>query len=169
MAERVTSNKREATFLEELQSTLRIDQNALEDAAAQHPELFYRVASEYALTTSLRDQAKQDLSETEAKADSRIRHDIEVAGDKVTEKAVESAKLLDGQVTKARDRLMRLNQEVGEWSALKEAFQQRGYVLRDLVQLYLSRYYSDTENQSHRVREARAGHARRELNKERHK
>lgn len=153
--------------LEDLQRGLRIDQHALEDSCREHAELFYKVANEYTNFVSLRDEAKQDLSETEATADARIRHDIELSGDKVTEKAVESAKLLDAQVKRARERVMDYNRIVGEWNALKEAYSQRGYVLKDMVQLYLARYYSDMDHTSNRAREGRAANIKERARNER--
>lgn len=127
----------------ELESALSIDPNALDEALVVHPEAFYRVAKKLALEISRRDASKKNLAEIEAEVDARIRHDAEVADEKVTEKSIESTKRTHPRVKKAIEELHKLNESVGLLSALKESFIQRGNALRELPQLHLSGYYGE--------------------------
>lgn len=154
-------------WMDELEEGLRIDQHALDEACMVQPQAFYNVAKELAMAVSRRDAAKQILNETEARADARIRHDIEVSGEKVTETAVKNRIALDKAVLAAQRDVHVSNEHLGRLTALKEAFSQRGYVLRDLVQLHMSQHYGDTEYQGSRVRDARARSTREQLNERR--
>jgi small-conductance mechanosensitive channel len=145
----------------ELEAELRIDQNALENVCSSHPELLYAVGSRLSILISQRDEAKQNLKETEARVDAEIRHDAEVAGDKITEKAVESQKQINGKVSAAKDKLFELEKRCGQMTALKEAFMSRGYAIRDLIQLYIANYYSsDMERPGRDLRHTNAPAAR---------
>lgn len=153
--------------IEDLEHGLRIDQNALEDVCREHPELFYHVAKQLALTVSRRDEAKQRLQETEAEVDAAIRHDAEIEGEKITEAIVKSRIIASKDVIRAQQKLLELNREVGQLSALRDAYSSRSYALRDMVQLYLSRYYNVTESSSTKARSADVGRARADLHRER--
>src|SRR4029077_6337613 len=117
----------------DLEDGLRIDQDDLANACLQQPDLFYRVAKQLAICMSQRDAASQAVKEEEAAADEAIRADAAKQGVKTTEKEIESLKLKDESVITARNSLLDSTREVGMWLALKEAFQQRSYVLKDLV------------------------------------
>jgi hypothetical protein len=147
---------------------LRIDEHALEEALLDQPSLFYHVSREVALLVSQRDAAKQELQEIEALVDAEIRHDFEVSGDKITEKQVESAKLLDKRVKIAKRKLSELNEQLGLASALKEAFSQRAYALKDLVALYVANYYGqDTERPARQTKDVDSRIAKEAMNKHR--
>lgn len=146
-----------------LEHQLRIDRNNLEEVCCTHPEIYHEVSGRLALLISQRDEAKQEQKEVEAKVDAEIRHDIEVAGDKITEKAVESQKLLDQGVITAKNHVFDLEKQVGQMSALKDAFYARGFAIRDLIQLHIANYYgSDMERASRDMQHAGADTARRE-------
>jgi hypothetical protein len=158
----------EPTEAAELEAALRIDKTNLDEELIQHPEVFYRVADKVAYLVSQRDAAKQDLAEVEARVDAQIRHDLEVRGEKVTERMVDSEKVLHQQVIKAKKTLHALNDQLGQWQALKEAYQQRGYVLKDLVQLYISNYFgSDVSSSAGQKRTTDAQAARVRMNEAR--
>jgi hypothetical protein len=136
--------KKSDPLLIELEKGLKIDENALEEVLQQQADLFYRVAKELALRISLRDQAKQELAEIEAEADIDLRKDARVNEEKITEKEIEAKKKLDTKVQRASDRFLKLTLQVGQWGALKDAYIQRSYVLKDMVALYLRSYYADS-------------------------
>jgi hypothetical protein len=50
---------------------------------------------------------------------------------------------LDRKVIEANDKLLKLSRETALLQALKEAFQQRSYVMKDLVSLYVANYFGD--------------------------
>ncbi len=137
---------------------MQIDRDDLENAAAQQPDMFWRVSDRYEILISQRDQAKTELSEIEAAEDIRYRQSIP-ADEKVTEKEVASNVLLNPRVKAARDRSHKIAAELGRWKALKESFEQRSYALNHLVELHMKNYYSSINREekdatASRVREA---------------
>jgi hypothetical protein len=136
--------------LVDLENGLRIDEHALDEALVQQPDLFYRVSKQLALLISRRDAKKQELAEEEAKADAETRETALKRKDKVTEAEVKSMTRLDPGVIKVSGELLHFSRLVGELSALKEAFQQRSYVLKDLVGLYVAGYYGSNQDGSSR-------------------
>lgn len=133
----------EDAALADLEPGLQIDENAMEEALLAQPDSYYKVSKRLALVISRRDAAKQELAEVEARADAKIRRDAELAEEKITEREVKSQKRLDTDVKTAGSNVLTLNYHVGELTALKEAFQQRSYALKELVALYIANYYGD--------------------------
>lgn len=133
-------------LLKQLESNLVIDQHALDQALREHPDLFYKVATELALAISHRDEAKQDLDQMEATVDAELRRAAAVSEDKVTEKQIESNKNTDKRVVAANDKFLSEKYETAKWTALKDAYEQRSYALSKLVDLYLANYYSSQED-----------------------
>jgi hypothetical protein len=136
------SKIREPT-LEELDARLTINEHKLEEEAAIQPDMFYRVAKRLALEISRRDAAKQGLEDVEARVDVDIRRMMEQDEAKITEKAIDSQKRLHPKVKEARQLLLDATQTVGEWGALREAYQQRSYAIAHLVDLYIRNYYGE--------------------------
>ena len=154
--------------IKQLEDKLRIDEHALEVSLREHPELFYKVATELALAISNRDEAKQDLEEVEALVDMEIRKDASAVGGKTTEKEIDSLKKADERVITASDKFMEERYNAAKWSALKEAYEQKSYALYNLTELYISNYYSSNENAGKvTVREAKAQKAREVINERR--
>lgn len=154
--------------ISDLEEGLRIDPDGLDDACVAQPELFYRVAKELALSISRRDQQKQYLEETEAEVGLKTRHDAEVAEEKVTEGQIKSEVAAHPKVRAANSDLLRYQRRVAELTALKEAFSQRSYVLKDLVALYLANYYESAgEGGASKVKEVHAGRAKEEASRRR--
>lgn len=131
-------------LLKQLEAKLQINEHALDEALREHPDLFYKVASELALAISNRDEAKQDLDETEAQVDIHIRsQQIE----KTTEGNILSLKKIGPKVKAANDKLLEEKYNAAKWTALKEAYESRSYALSKLVDLYLASYYSSEQGQ----------------------
>lgn len=137
------------TDLKKLEDKLKIDQHALDIALREHPDLFYKVASELALAISNRDEAKQDVDDIEATVDMELRRAASVSEDKVTEKAIESNKWADKRVVSANDKFLEARFEAAKWAALKEAYESRSYALSKLVDLYVVGYFSDKSDSKH--------------------
>ena len=131
--------------MRELEQALAIDEYELADARKKQPELFYRVAKAYALTISRRDAAKQSLQDAEARADLDVRRDAQQEERKITEGEVRAMVQVDPAVVQTRAVLSRLSEEVGQLGALKEAFQDRSYALKDLISLYVANYFQASE------------------------
>lgn len=153
----------------ELEAALRIDEHALEEALRDQPETFYRVAKGLALEISRRDGAKQALQDAEFAADLRVRGQAEKQEKKITEGEVRARVHGDDEVVFAREEYARLCESAGKLAALKEAFQQRSYALKDMVGLYIANYYSASENSAAgaSMRDRSAGEARARMNEAR--
>lgn len=136
----------EETPLEQLEDGLQIDQHDLDTALVQQPDWFYRVSKKLTYLVSQRDAVKQSLAEEEARCDAQFRSDAKNEKDKTTETEIKNMIRLDKEVRKISDHLLTLNRQVGEMTALKEAFQQRSYVLKDLVNLYVANYYTSNQD-----------------------
>lgn len=144
--------------IEDLETGLSIDEHALDEALIAQPEFFYRVSKKLALTVSRRDAAKQALAEEEAKCDGQFREDAAREKEKLTETEVKNLIRLDKDVIKATETLNSLNREVGLLTALKEAYQQRSYVLKDLTSLHIANYYTNTDGAQSSSRAALRDH-----------
>jgi hypothetical protein len=142
--------KSDRLSIEDLEEGLRIDEHALDEALKQQPDLFYRVTKKLNLLVSRRDAMKQELSTVEAEVDIKIREKHRQADTKPTDKSVEAEKRTNREVMGIVDELINLNAQVAQWQALKEAFQQRSYVLKDLVNLYVASYFGDLTDSSQR-------------------
>lgn len=136
------------TKIEELEAGLAIDRGNLDEALIQQPEIFYRVSEQLVRVTSQRDAAKQALIETEAEVDQRLRVKARTDEIKKTETEFASEKILHPDAKAARYKLNELTTQMGTLEALKEAYQQRSYVLKELTALYAANYFSDSTTSS---------------------
>ncbi len=134
--------------LRELEAALAIDQHALDEALVGQPEAFYRVSKAYAMEVSRRDAAKQALGDAEATADLIVRKEAAEDDRKITEGEVRATVQTMPEVVAARQRLHELGETAGKLAALKEAFGQRSYALKDLTGLFLANYYTASEHTS---------------------
>lgn len=135
-------------FLEELEAGLIINKDALDEALQIQPDVFYQISKALASLVSQRDAAKQQLGDVEARVDAKLRQAAAVSEEKITEKVVESNKRLDKDVKAATDTYLELGAYVGQYTALKEAYQMRAYALKDLASLYIAGYFGDAVQSS---------------------
>lgn len=156
-------------FVAEHEQYLIIDKHDLERSCREQPNVFYSVARELALAVSRRDAAKQNIQIVEGKVDGNVRRIAQRKDEKITEREVDAKKRNDSEYVEAVTLYMRLNHAVNILSALKEAFQQRSYVLKEMVTLYVQEYYGDPMNSSRGkdYRDKSADHARQEMSKKR--
>ena len=124
------------------QSFLKIDKNQLDDAIEEQPDLFYRISVGVAFAISTMDKAKKDLSTCDAKLAFSIRLKRENLGEKVTEAIMLSLIESEDKHKEAVKEYLQAKFRADELLALKEAFLQRSYMLRELVSLYVAEYYS---------------------------
>lgn len=125
---------------------LKIDRHSLDEALIQQGELFYQVSHAYTLAVSQRDATKEKLRRLEAQLWIATREDLERQEERVTESMVAKTVELVPEYQKARKRLLVHTQEADLWQALKEAYVQRGYVLKDLCGLFVSNYYAENSS-----------------------
>lgn len=141
--------------LEELQKQLAIDKSVLDDEVIRQPMLFYMIGE--ALTTALaeRDAAKEELAAVDADLDFRWRRKL--AKDKtakVTETLIKNHVQTSEDHEKAFGMWLEAKTKADRLQALKDAFQQRSYMLRDLVTLYSANYYEEASVRPTKAQEA---------------
>lgn len=129
--------------IEEYKSLLKIDKNALDDELLKQSERFYDVSNSLSLAVSLRDKAYEDLKLLEAELDIDVRRQFESEGRKSTEGLIRAEILSDTSRQSAVQHHLDTKTKVDQFTVLKESFQQRSYMLRELVQLYIAGYYMD--------------------------
>jgi len=126
-------------MINDLKQYLKIDKLALDEELTQQASLLYQISEEYAVAVGERDGLKESLAIEAAKADQRAREQL---GDKATEPKVKALVTLDEQRIAANGKYLDAKYQADALEALKDSFQQRGYMLRDLAQLYISNYYT---------------------------
>lgn len=127
--------------LEMLREQLQIDRDDLDTGLVEQPDLYYHVAEAFVLAVAKRDEAKLDLEQATADLDKQFREAAAEADppEKLTEAAI-TRKLASAPRIQTLERgLLRLRVEADKWQALKESFQQRSFMLRELVAIFVRR------------------------------
>lgn len=131
----------DSDLFSDLEELLQIDEHALEEALLAQPDAFYQVSKRLALEESRRDALKQYVKDAEAAA----YLDYKKRG-KATAEELKALVRTDKDVQDVVDKLLEKERMVGRLNALLDAFKQRGYALRDLWDLHMQSYYSDSFN-----------------------
>jgi hypothetical protein len=129
--------------LDQMQRNLAIERDSLERSCMKQPDFLYEVAEQVAQHRSRRDAIKKELEEKEASLYISFRHNASVREERVTEAEIKAQMTVDRAHQVLTNQLAEANELLARWEVLKEAFSQRSYMLRELVQLYLARYYGD--------------------------
>lgn len=137
----------------DLQQQLAIDKSVLDDEVIRQPVLFYTVSEMLTDALAEKDGAKEDLAATDAHLDSKWRKALKDEA-KVTDKMVASKVQTDPVHEKAFDAWLAAKLKADKLTALKEAFQSRSYMLRDLVSLYSANYYEEASVKPTKMQEA---------------
>jgi hypothetical protein len=128
--------------LDQLRGSLQIDTGRLDEAMLTHSDLFYRVARLYARAQSRSDGALDSLKATESELLNQLRRERMRKGKRVTESQLKSELASLPRFREAQNALLVAQRAARDCLALKEAYQHRQYMLRSLVQLYVSEYFS---------------------------
>lgn len=127
--------------IEEFREYLKIDRSSLDDELMRQPTLLFKISEALVEATAKRDALKDFLVRMEAEIDQALRAKFETSGDKYTEGQIKSLILTEKSRCLTNKNFLAAKAEVDQLAALKEAFHQRGYMLRDLVSLYTANYY----------------------------
>lgn len=144
------------TPLEKLKEYLQIDKHALDDCLIEQPDVYYQVSEQLVQANAERDTLKLQLEELMAKEDQAIREKVARTGEKTTEAGIQNKIRTTVSVQALQAKYMDKRREAEEWGALKEAFSQRSFMLRELVALFIAQ-----RNQL--LQEAGVGQSRAEL------
>lgn len=134
----------EGDELEELRSLLEIDKHSLDDEIVRQPQTFFKISEASVKATAHRDFCKEEIKRVDADLAAAHRRKIEKSGARATDSAVSSAVAADPKHQKAVDRYIKANQRAELLNALREAFSQRSYMLRDLSTLFVANYFEKT-------------------------
>lgn len=131
--------------VEELKQLLLIDKLALDDEVSRQPTLFLEVSEAYIGAAAERDACKEELASIDAELDGIVRRRLEKTSEgKVTEPMVKNAIQADKAHGAAFDTYMKAKTDADVLLALKEAFAQRAYMLREMSGLYVAGYFERT-------------------------
>lgn len=134
--------------IETLKDSLQINKNALDDEVIRQPQLFFAVAEKYVEAAAKRDTLKEALTSIDAELDGKVRIMLEKAAEKTTEAIVRNAVQVHKDHEKAFNLYIQAKIDADALGALKEAFIQRSFMLRDMCSLYVSSYYENASIQA---------------------
>lgn len=126
--------------LEQFRKYLQIDKNALDTAVMQQPTLLDEVSEAYEEAVSERDALKEELAIIDAQLDCEIR----AKNNKATESAIKALVLLHPSHREGFTQWIEAKEYAGKLGALRDAFKDRSYMLRELGNLYVSNYFQQT-------------------------
>lgn len=147
-------------LLERYKNYLAIDKGDLDTCLMEQPESYYHVSEAYVNAVSQRDTTKLELEEVTAQQDQKIRADALASERKLTETAVQNELRTLPTIMDLHRKLLEQRAAADNWQALKESYQQRSFMLRELVALYIA------QRHDHAL-EGGAGQARQNLSEDR--
>ena len=121
-------------------SRLRIDKANLQQEILEQVELTVQVMSEAHALRWEAERQKEILSETEALTLIRIKEDI---SKKRTVDEVKAAVTTDPIVVAEKKKYIDLKEAHDKWAILADGYKNRGYALRELVEIYGQEFTSD--------------------------
>ena len=124
--------------LDEWRKRLAINSNQLDICLTEQPESYYHVAVGYAEAVAERDSVKLALEELQAKLDQDFRAEALRKDEKVTEGGLQQKLRTMPKVQELQQKFLDARTEAESWLVLKEAFQQRSFMLRELVALFIA-------------------------------
>ena len=122
---------------EDLRKYLVLDKHAQDDELIQQASLLHKASEAYEKAIFNRDNMKEILARTDAEIDAFIRGEDE----KATEAKIKNKIITDPDHISAFQEYIIAKLEAGKLAALKDAFKERGYMVRELCGLYLSNYF----------------------------
>jgi len=126
--------------LEYYRALLPVDKHALDDALERHAQLQEEIGRELNLAQAAASRAKDDLATVEA----NLFKDLKSSGEKISNEVCNATVQTHRLREKAYDVLLTLQGEVNDWAKLYDAWQQRGWSIKTLGELYSSEYFSLT-------------------------
>lgn len=150
-----------STFAD-LKASLEIDKSCLDDEVIRQPVLFYAISEQVTDAIAERDAAKEELALVDATLDAKYRSNMgRDSSKRVTETFIQNCVCSDNNHQKSLSIWLRAKLKADRLLALKEAFQQRSYMLRDLVSLYSANYYEVESLKPSKVQDMAHFHANR--------
>jgi len=124
-------------------SELRIDKHALDREVCEQPERSLHAGQEAARLASVRDLAKDRSKVVAAQRSLDIRTELADAGGRVTEAQIEARLMTDEERIAAHREYIEAERNVAEAEAERDAWRERGYMLKTLGDLYSAGYWAN--------------------------
>lgn len=109
---------------------LLIDKYKMDEMVAQQPGIMADVAENLVYAESRRDMAKENLKTVDAKTRLALVDSVEK---KETDKVLDARVQVSPEHAAAFKALLIAEKEVGEWQALRDAWKDRSYMLREMA------------------------------------
>ncbi|MBX4215938.1 hypothetical protein KW797_03240 [Candidatus Parcubacteria bacterium] len=156
-------------FYPEFRNRVKIDKDRLDSAVEEQAFLFLEVCEHHVRATSLADAARDELKQTDGRLAREFRMKQMKDGEKATEAMVNEHLVLHSEHRGAIDKLNDREREKERWYALRQAMDQRSKMLRELVNLFASSYFTSSGAATPRnaVRDALAETARKKMDEQR--
>lgn len=142
--------------LETYRAQLPIDKHALDEELIRQPRLFEEIGRQMGLAASRRDYCKDEVKRVWAKVWAALKDE----GGR-TEKQIEAEAYQHKRYATALKKQRVATREFAQWEALREAWLNRGFMLRALCDLYAANYFDG--NTAHKADEVVENAARRKL------
>ena len=130
--------KAQPTSLQGLRAQLAIDRDNLDKSLEEQPELYYHVAQAHAHAIAEADETKLDRDQGLAKFDREIREALDDEGERITENLISQRMHVMPEARELRLARYKALEKVADWQALKDAYHQRSFMLRELVGMYIA-------------------------------
>lgn len=128
-------------------SDLVINKYRLDEECISHSTRYAYYAEAQALAKSNVSKEKDNLELVSAEANVRIRKELSIAGEKITESLVASYLTMDEKVQKARAKLREAEEVYAKMSVAVSAMDSRRSELDNLVRLYCTGYFSTVSSE----------------------
>jgi hypothetical protein len=135
--------------LGEFKASLLIDKNDLDNELEVQPQMYYMASEELAQAVSSRDAAKEDL----ARVDARLYDEIAKRDEKLSDSKIRAQVSLHRDHVEAFEDYNAARSLADRWAGMVESWRQRGSMLRQLAELYVTNYYT-TGSTTHTSRQA---------------
>jgi len=152
--------------LEEASRGLVIDIKKLDEECRFQPEIFYEVAKQAVLASSERDFLKEKKDKVWANSFISEKMEGKLDGKALSDKTAETFADVSEEVTKSTREYLEKKKEADEWVALKDSFQQRAVMLKELCGLQISGAYGEIVVQNKTVDDSKIARIKKEMRKQ---
>lgn len=128
--------------LEEVRSNLRINEDEIDRALAEHSEWFRKAGDHLNEVTADHDTLKLELKELVAELDGQIRKNAVEVEEKLTETQLNNRIQVLPRVKDLNRKILAAKKRMDDASTLKESYQQRSFMLRGMNDSANARLYN---------------------------
>jgi len=152
--------------IEEAVGSLVIDTTKLDEECRFQPIIFYEVAKQAVLKSSERDFLKEKKDKIWANSFISEKMEGKLDGKSLSDKTAETFADVSEKVEISTKEYLEKKKEADEWIALKDSFQQRAIMLKELCGLQVSGAYGEIVVQNKTVDDSKVARIKREMRKQ---